>query len=185
VLLDPASTDHHSPSWSPDGRWIAYQRLFEGGWQIAKAPAGGGAPVRLAPGNPGGGPQTAWSPTGEWIAYRRQASLRLVSADGTREKELATSPAPAFGFARDGTLLLAVRQGDGGWELASFDVATGALRTTRPLPVPREATFAGFSLHPDGETFATSIDLARFDTWLLSGLTQPRHWLTRLLAWEP
>jgi serine/threonine protein kinase len=30
VPLDAASDDQHSPSWSPDGRWIAYQRLFAG-----------------------------------------------------------------------------------------------------------------------------------------------------------
>jgi len=177
--LDQASDDHHSPSWSPDGQWIAYQRSYQGKWEIAKAPAGGGSPVRLAEGTPGGGPQTAWSATGQWIAYVRRGTLRVVAADGSIDKEILASATPAFGFSQDGKLLHAIRQGPGGWGLASFAVATGALQRIVPLPVPREATFSGFSLHPDGDRFATSMELGRFDIWMLEGFKPPQNWRRR------
>jgi serine/threonine protein kinase len=179
VPLDAASNDNHSPSWSPDGQWIAYQRSYQGKWEIAKAPAGGGTPVRLAEGTPGGGPQTAWSGTGEWIAYVRRGTLRVVATDGSVDKEVLPSPTPAFGFSRDGRLLHAIRRGPHGWELASFEVATGVQRRTTPLAAPREATFSGFSLHPDGDRFAASMELPRFDIWLLEGFKPPQRRLSR------
>jgi Tol biopolymer transport system component len=180
VPLDAASDDQHSPSWSPDGRWIAYQRRFEGEWEIVKTPAGGGTPVRLAEGNPGGGPQTAWSPSGDWIAYVRLGRLRVVSVDGKSDKEMMASPTPAFGFSADGVRLHVIRRTSGRWELVSFDVATGKQLRVAPLPLPSEATFTGFSLHPDGNSFATAVDLRRFDLWLLEGLKPPDRWLDSL-----
>jgi serine/threonine protein kinase len=180
VPLDSASSDQHSPSWSPDGRWIAYQRRFQGEWEIVKTPAGGGTPVRLAEGNPGGGPQTAWSPSGDWIAYVRLGRLRVVSVDGNSDKEMMASPTPAFGFSADGARLYVIRRTSGRWELVSLDVATDKQLRVAPLPVPSEATFTGFSLHPDGNSFATAVDLRRFDLWLLEGLEPPERWLGSL-----
>ena len=90
------------------------------------------------------------------------------------------SPTPAFGFSTDGARLHVIRRTSGRWELVSFDVGTDKQLRVAPLPVPSEATFTGFSLHPDGNSFATAVDLRRFDLWLLEGLEPPDGWLGSL-----
>jgi hypothetical protein len=103
-----------------------------------------------------------------------------VSVDGKSDKEMMASPTPAFGFSADGVRLHVIRRTSGRWELVSFDVATGKQLRVAPLPLPSEATFTGFSLHPDGNSFATAVDLRRFDLWLLEGLKPPDRWLDSL-----
>lgn len=55
---------------SPDGRRVAYRRIFAGEIEIWIAPLSGEAPVRLWQ-DPAREPQrgAAWSPDGNWIAY--------------------------------------------------------------------------------------------------------------------
>jgi serine/threonine protein kinase len=45
-----------------------------------------------------------------------------------------------------------------------------------PLDLPLSVTIEGFSLHPDGKSFATTVGTARWDIWLLEGFPQPRGW---------
>jgi Tol biopolymer transport system component len=178
VPLDQESADQHSPAWSPDGKWIAYQRLQGTNWELVKVPSGGGKPVHLAEAAAGGGDQTAWSPTGEWIAHVREGVLRLTSAaDGQTQKVLNGSPPVAFGFSLDGSLLYAVRHSpDGMWQLVTFDVQSGKEQKVTHLQLPPRATLTGFSLNPDGKSFATAIGIARHDVWLLEGFKQPSRW---------
>jgi len=85
---------------------------------------------------------------------------------------------PAFGFSNDGSLLHAVRRSpDGNWELSTSVVATGVERDAVALNIPRGATVTGFSLHPDGRSFATSVAVARYDIWLFEGFKTPTRGL--------
>ena len=178
VPLDQESPDQHSPAWSPDGKWIAYQRLQGTNWDLVKIPSGGGKPVRLAKATPGGGDHTAWSPTGEWIAHVQGGALRLTSSDdGQIQKALNGPPPVAFGFSLDGSSLYAVRHASNGmWQLATFDVQSTKERKTTDLHLPPRATLTGFSLHPSGKSFATAIGIGRHDIWLLEGFRQPSRW---------
>ena len=174
VRLDPVSSDHHSPSWSPDGNWVAYQRFIEDRWELVKKPLSGGEPVSLAEAPAGGGLQTAWSPTGEWIAHVLRRVFRLVAADGQQVRDLGGPPPAAFGFSKDGSQVYAVRQlPDGRWELATLSVESAEELSASPLDLPANAAVEGFSLHPDGQSFATSVGLARFDIWLLDDVRLP------------
>ncbi len=175
VPLDRESPDQHSPAWSPDGKWIAYKRLHGKNWELVKVPSGGGQPVRLAEAAPGGGDHTAWSPTGEWIAHVADGALRLTHAeDGKIQKALSGSPPEAFGFSLDGSSLYAVRRAPKDtWQLVTFDIQSGGERKVTNLNLPQRASVTGFSLEPNGNSFATAIGIARHDIWLLEGFKQP------------
>lgn len=176
VRLDNQSSDQHSPSWSPDGEWVAYQRLHDKQWELVKLPVSGGVPIALADANAGGGPHIAWSPSGEWIAQTIGQTLRLVSADGARKKNLGRG-SPAFAFSRDGSLLYALRKSaTGDWELVTLVVATGVERRSVKLDLSPIATLSGFSVHPNGTSFATSVAMPRYDIWLIEGFKTPAGW---------
>jgi Tol biopolymer transport system component len=94
VRVLPKSFGAHEVSWSPDGKWLAFERsqgndadgswVFEerGLWVMA---ASGGAPVKIVD-FPEGMHQASmwtprWSPDGKWIAYVWQTEER--AGDGT------------------------------------------------------------------------------------------------------
>jgi hypothetical protein len=63
-------------------------------------------------------------------------------------------------------------------------VKTAGDRLLAPLDFPAStANLLGFSLHPDGKRFLTSIAKWPYDIWLLEGWDQPaqKTWLDRLL----
>jgi len=168
VPLDAQSYDQHGAAWSPDGNWIAYQRFLDGKWEVVKVPFGGGQPVRLAPSAAGGG-DTVWSPTGEWLAFVKGGSLQLVSSDSKIQRTL-TSGSPAFGFSKDGSQMYLIRRGPTRtWELRTIGVVGGSEQKVGDLRIPASAIVSGFSLHPDGKSFITSVGISKFDIWLLDG----------------
>ena len=180
VPLDPESPDQHSPAWSPDGKWIAYQRISGTSWDLVKVPSGGGTPVRIGEATPGGGEHTAWSPAGDWIAHVQRGALQLTSPYGLPQKTLKGSPPAVFGFSSDGSLVYAVRHAsNGNWVLVAYDVRTEQERSVTDLNLPPRATLSGFSLHPNGKSFATGIGIARHDIWLLGGFELPSRWFDR------
>ena len=56
------------------------------------------------------------------------------------------------------------------WPLWSVEVATRRERLVADLDLPASAMgLTGFSLHPDGTRFATSLGLWPSDIWMLEG----------------
>jgi Tol biopolymer transport system component len=81
-------------AWSPDGRWIVFQRPY--GQLYLVRPDGSGLhriPLELPPGS--GALNPSWSPDGAWVAFSLQrddgAAIALVRPDGTG---LRIVPAP-------------------------------------------------------------------------------------------
>ena len=183
MILDPETPDQHGPSWSPDGNWIVYRRLKAGKWELVKAPLGGGEPISFGE-TFGGVFETDWSPDGKWICYQKGDALSLVSADGKTQKMLNTS-GTAFGFSRDGAIVYVVRRRKATreWELAEITVPGGQEKKVTLLDLPATANVAGFSLHPDGKRFLTSIARWPYDIWMLEGFDppKPKTWLDGLL----
>ena len=60
---------------------------------------------------------------------------------------------------------------------------TGAEKMLAPIDLPASAgNILGFSLHPDGKRFLTSVSKWPFDIWMLEGWDRPeKTWLDRLL----
>jgi hypothetical protein len=64
------------------------------------------------------------------------------------------------------------------------DVATGAEKILASLDLPAStAAISGFSLHPDGKRFLTSIAKRPYDIWMLEGFQPPsKNWFVRLFG---
>ena len=84
-MVAPLLDARDSPSWSPDGHWIAMAARDGSAFRVFKIPMAGGSPVRLGDAvasNP------VWSPDGSFILYSgtpsgRSAPLLAMRADGT------------------------------------------------------------------------------------------------------
>ena len=65
-----------------------------------------------------------------------------------------------------------------------MNVKTGAEKFLAPIELPASVDrMAGFSIHPDGKRFLTSVAKFPFDIWMLEGFEQPepKSFLDRLL----
>ena len=186
VNIDP-NADSFGASWSPDGLWIAYYRVVgnrPSKTQLAKIGTGvGETPTIIAAASEYLVPTltTAWSPDGESILYEAPDGLTITSVDGKRRR-LVTSrrPAVAYGFSRNGSQVYAVtrnRSNDRSWDLFSVDVKTGVEKLLGPVNVSISGqVLVGFSLHPDGKRFATSMTKYPYDLWMLEGFEQGEPW---------
>jgi Tol biopolymer transport system component len=186
-----ADTTSRAHAWSPDGQWIAFLRTEDGKQQLVKMkPLAGATTVPLksaAPVFPSYG-MLQWSPSGEWIAYVSADGISMISPDGNTIRKLTARQLLAYAFTKDGAQVYGIvrnTQGEGAqWQLYSIDVKTGADKMIAPLDLPASTdSIAGFSLHPDGNRFLTSIAKWPFDIWMLEGWDQPpqKTWLDRLL----
>ncbi len=81
-----------APSWSPDGRFIAYSADYNGNFDIWVKPAGEGKAVQVTT-NPAHDWEADWSPDGSQLVFRSErgeGGLFVVPALGGRERKVSS-----------------------------------------------------------------------------------------------
>ena len=80
------------PTWSPDGRFIAYSSNQSGNFDVWIQPLGGGSAIQVTR-DPANDWQPVWSPDGNSLAFRSErdgGGIYVVPAFGGRERRLAS-----------------------------------------------------------------------------------------------
>jgi len=121
-----------------------------------------------------------WSPRGDWIALADLAGLRVVSPDGKQDRVMSRREfyTSAYGFSKDGLALYGiVPAANRRITVLRVDIATGRETHVTDLGPQTAAleyasfdgsmAYRGFSLHPDGKSFLTSVYRLKSDIWLL------------------
>ena len=192
VALGEMEGDHASPTWSPDGNWIAY-RLDRPGGSVLRKKRVGGSERPLDLGSYACRP--SWSPAGEWIlcigeVSSMQRSL-LISPDGTQVRELPLRLTRPAAWSQDGAFiyintLAGVFTGTSAWgEVVRLDWKAGEITTVARYPptmrfMSRSGGSKPFSLSPDGKSLAATVASSEGDIWILDGFEPPRPWWERL-----
>jgi Tol biopolymer transport system component len=174
VRLSTDNADERSPSWNGDGSAIAYLRNNGGNWSLVKAASGGNAvPTVIRDGCLPAHPR--WNrANSHWIACATADGLTLVSPDGKEIVPLTKNRWLVFGWSRDGKLLYGIAETASHHRaVASLDIETRVETNLGELPLSLAAEVRGYSLAPDGQSFATSISNPSGDIWTLEGFRQP------------
>jgi hypothetical protein len=146
------SAQNASPTFSPDGKQVAFARSFEiaGRWERAggiwTAPSAGGPLRRIAK----SGNCPSWSPDGTHIAYGDRTGIRLVGPEGGRTTLLLRAAKGTLvcpGAWSPDSRSIALPADDG--RLVAVAVPSGRVRT---LTTPAQGTVTGFSWSPAAGT---------------------------------
>ena len=156
------------PSWSPDGKRIAFtssggKTTADGHWGIYVMDADGKNPRRLS-NDPVDDRDPSWSPDGKYIAFsRRRSGARLdiyvMDADGKNQQRLTKNPSEDRepSWSPDGERIAFVSERDGNMEIYVMD-ADG--QNPRNLTKNRSKDWEP-SWSPDGERIAFTTDRGR------------------------
>jgi Tol biopolymer transport system component len=162
-------------SWSPDGKWYAYRKLFPVS-SLNKVKTTGQAEPEVLKENldPRGHWLPVWSPAGDWILYDDQGA-KLTSPEGKTTRPISSTSAEAWAFSADGRTLYGIRKvAPDRLALFSLSVAGGPERTIGSLGLDdRPASqFPNLrlSLSPDGGSLAYSTLKETSNLWLMDGL---------------
>jgi Tol biopolymer transport system component/DNA-binding winged helix-turn-helix (wHTH) protein len=183
-----------TPSFSPDGKQIAYMRApdWEGTHSIYTRLIGAGTELRLT-NPPGNDAFPAWSPDGQWVAFWRDLpgnnGIYVVSALGGSVRRIAAMQGcRGFNWFPDGKRLIASVPSTGQhFRIATVAVDTGQQQPLTPNPMEDEMAPA---LSPNGKTLAfTGWRASHGDLYVMAAGGGPSRKLTEIgmsvLAWTP
>ena len=160
--LTPPRGRARNPSWSPDGRWVAFEADLDGFSDVYRADRRGGHLRRLTA-DPAGNFEPAVSPSGAEIAFAssrdRQAEVYRMTADGRGPVRLPASPRDEWAprWAPDGRAVAVLSNERGRDELtvmAPDGTARRRLNATRADGGAAELLEGEPAWSPDGAALA-------------------------------
>ncbi len=174
--LTPGQSEQRSPTWGPQGNWIAYLESTNGRWSLKKVqPGGSQPPVTLREGVVRMHPK--WSRPGDSIAFMSPEGLSVISPDGGEPKVIGDRSWMLYGWNFEGDKIYGVkRTADRQLVLSSIDVAKGVEKIITQLQLPPHFVLSGYSMARDEKSFVTSLSHPSADLWLLSGFQVHLPW---------
>jgi Tol biopolymer transport system component len=164
-----------TPSWSPDGKWIAVAGSEGEAYPLFKVPIDGGAPVRLVDGESSIITNPVWSPDGRVILYSEGQGAGTVRLRGvTPDKQPFPLPdtisvgntGDRYRFMPDGKSLVVMQ---GALWLQNFSLLNLVTGERRPLTkLTQQIVMKSFDVSPDGkqilfDRYRASSDLVLID----------------------
>jgi hypothetical protein len=131
IQLTKGANVDRDPFFSFDGTRLSYTSTVAGKPQIFVMDLATQKSVQLT-NRPEGAEQSAFSRDNQWVAFNSGVSIYVIRADGTAEKQVATSPYPPGSgyaspdFSADGSELVV---GLGGSSIVALKVDNGASRS--------------------------------------------------------
>lgn len=182
-----------SPTWSPNGRWIAYASDYDGNeqWDIFVVSAESGQVINKTETPEISEENPAWSPDSEFLAYTVKPKdsptyeIDVMEIATKKVRHLTSGTPKQFGnfdpiWSKDGKHIVFTRAHAAGKDSNIFigDIATG--RAINLTPHDGEHNFAANDIAPDGKTvLITSNGQNGYDNiGLLDIATKKITWLT-------
>jgi dipeptidyl aminopeptidase/acylaminoacyl peptidase len=183
-----------SPTWSPDGKWIAYISDYDGDeqWDIFLVSPKTGQVVNITNTREIAEVSPAWSPDGRYLAYMVKPKtssvfeidvydtvLRDVKhlTTGTAKDRMNVSPI----WSSDGTFIVYTQEQSKGTDSNVFLVEIAGARSTLLTPHDGEHTYSANDISPDGETVLITSNAGNgYDNaGLLDIGSKKIHWITQ------
>jgi Tol biopolymer transport system component len=163
------SSNNNRPSWSRDGRWIYFGSDRSGDWQVWKAPAQGGTPVKVTN---KGGDEAFESFDGKFVYYAKEGSDGIweVPVEGGQETQILSQGKRGLWALTQQGIYLGEMSGPAVPMVKFYRFATHQLETFREFS--KETRFdsgsTAFSVSPDGQWIIyTQVDQAGSDLILM------------------
>ena len=103
-VVAPSAAEEFAPSWSPEGRRLAFMRRDSIGTQLMLADYPDGTPRRIGSASPIQGwlPAISWSADGRWLSYRASDLRRVGLVNVARQQEAFVSIPDSLGRGYNG-----------------------------------------------------------------------------------
>jgi Tol biopolymer transport system component len=173
------------PVWSPDGKWVAFDRLESLEFSVIVMRADGGGKRVL-----GSGVGPVWSPDSDRVAFADYSSgFTVVKPDGTGQRRFRVGEVSGLSWSPDSTEIAFTPHKDGAVPVSITSLGSGA---TRKLAVVR-GVVGNVAWSPDGADiaigFSNGIKLVDARSGAVKTLTgnrwDPPDWHAGTPVWSP